>query len=85
MEDKDAILSDEDKVWTDVRHLHMSEASERLIHAFKAYTDEHGKSGSGIKRSPCERWGTICEQTCGKHARRWTIKWCSTLKASFAC
>ena len=48
LEDKDAILSDEDKVWTDVRHLHMSEASERLVQAFRAYSDEHGKSGSGI-------------------------------------
>jgi len=42
MEEVDAILNDDDKVWTDVRHMHMKDALDRLIEAFKQYSNEHG-------------------------------------------
>lgn len=46
MEEVDAVLSDDDKVWTDVRHMHMKEALDRLIEAFRQYSSEHGSAGS---------------------------------------
>ncbi|GAA95215.1 uncharacterized protein L969DRAFT_92521 [Mixia osmundae IAM 14324] len=36
-EDKATVLSDEDKIWTDVRHMHMKDALDKLIAAFKQY------------------------------------------------
>lgn len=45
MEEIDAILNDDDKVWTDVRHMHMKETLDRLIEAFKQYSNEHGSAG----------------------------------------
>lgn len=47
-EDKEAILAEEDKVWTEVRHMHMKDALDKLIADFKAYAGEHGgKFGDG--------------------------------------
>ena len=47
-EDKEAILTEEDKVWTEVRHMHMKDALDKLIADFKAYAGEHGgKFGDG--------------------------------------
>jgi syntaxin-binding protein 1 len=42
MEDKEAILSEDDKVWNEVRHMHMKDALDKLIADFKAYAGEHG-------------------------------------------
>jgi syntaxin-binding protein 1 len=49
MEDTEAILNDDDKVWVDVRHMHMKEALDTLVAAFRAFNQEHGQStGSSI-------------------------------------
>lgn len=40
-ENKTAILSDSDSVWTDVRHMHMSEAIEKLKTDFNKFLQEH--------------------------------------------
>ncbi|SCV68091.1 BQ2448_212 [Microbotryum intermedium] len=46
IEDKEAILTEEDSVWTEVRHMHMKDALDKLIADFKAYAGEHdGKFG----------------------------------------
>ena len=43
-EDIDIILNDDDKVWVDVRHMHMKEALDTLVAAFKQFNTEHGSS-----------------------------------------
>ena len=48
MEEHDAVLNDDDKVWTDVRHMHMKEALDRLVEAFRQYTSEHGPSNGSV-------------------------------------
>ena len=46
-EDKVAILSDADSVWTDVRHLHMREAIDKLMADFNKFMQENaGFKGS---------------------------------------
>lgn len=42
MEDKEAILTEEDIIWTEVRHMHMKDALDKLGADFKAYAGEHG-------------------------------------------
>ncbi|KAG0146790.1 hypothetical protein CROQUDRAFT_656975 [Cronartium quercuum f. sp. fusiforme G11] len=46
-EEKEVTLSDDDKVWVEVRHMHMKDALDKLIHDFKAYATEHGHLTSG--------------------------------------
>ncbi|GAA5889143.1 hypothetical protein JCM5296_007177 [Sporobolomyces johnsonii] len=46
-QDKEAILNDEDKVWSEVRHMHMKDALDKLIADFKAYAGEHGGTFGG--------------------------------------
>ncbi|EST04560.1 Sec1-like protein [Kalmanozyma brasiliensis GHG001] len=41
-EEKEAILSDEDNVWTAVRHLHIAEAIDKLTRDFKRFAEEQG-------------------------------------------
>ncbi|CAO1618751.1 unnamed protein product [Sympodiomycopsis kandeliae] len=41
-EDKDATLSDEDQVWTGIRHLHIAEAIDKLAKDFQAHAGEAG-------------------------------------------
>ncbi|PWY97033.1 Sec1-like protein [Testicularia cyperi] len=41
-QDKDAVLSDEDTVWTGVRHLHIAEAIDKLTRDFKQFAGEQG-------------------------------------------
>jgi syntaxin-binding protein 1 len=41
MEQKEAILSEEDTVWTSVRHLHMKEAIDTLMQDFQRFAQEH--------------------------------------------
>lgn len=41
-EDKDAILSDEDTVWTAIRHLHIAEAIDKLSKDFQHHAGEAG-------------------------------------------
>ena len=75
MEEKEAILTDDDKVWTEIRHMHMKDALDKLVADFKAYAGDHnGQFGSEgcaeARRSPCcallmlcfvgERASTIC-------------------------
>jgi syntaxin-binding protein 1 len=48
-ETKEAILNDEDKVWVEVRHMHMKDALDKLIEAFKQYEgSESGGSGCAL-------------------------------------
>lgn len=42
IEKKDAVLSEKDGVWTDVRHLHMRDAIDRLMGDFNGFLKEHG-------------------------------------------
>ena len=50
-EDKTAVLSDTDTVWTDVRHMHMREAIDKLMADFNKFmTDNAGFKG-------CVRFG----------------------------
>ncbi|GAA6018634.1 hypothetical protein JCM10207_008988 [Rhodosporidiobolus poonsookiae] len=46
-EEKEAVLNDDDKVWVEVRHMHMKEALDKLIADFKAYAGEHGGTFGG--------------------------------------
>lgn len=47
MEEKEAILTDDDKVWTEIRHMHMKDALDKLVADFKAYAGDHnGQFGS---------------------------------------
>ncbi|KAH9977523.1 Sec1-like protein [Russula compacta] len=47
-EDKTAVLSDSDTVWTDVRHMHMREAIDKLMADFNKFmTDNAGFKGEG--------------------------------------
>ncbi|KAH9004485.1 Sec1-like protein [Lactarius hatsudake] len=47
-EDKTAVLSDADTVWTDVRHMHMREAIDKLMADFNKFmTDNAGFKGEG--------------------------------------
>lgn len=45
MEEMDAILNDDDKVWTDVRHMHMKDALDRLIDSFRQYSNDQNSAG----------------------------------------
>ncbi|GJJ13940.1 hypothetical protein Clacol_008197 [Clathrus columnatus] len=48
-EDKVAILSDNDNVWTEVRHLHMREAIDKLMADFNKFIEENaGFKGNGV-------------------------------------
>ncbi|GAA5827126.1 hypothetical protein JCM11251_001128 [Rhodosporidiobolus azoricus] len=46
-EEKEALLSDDDKVWVEVRHMHVKDALDKLIADFKAYAGEHGGTFGG--------------------------------------
>ncbi|GAA6059866.1 hypothetical protein JCM10212_007071 [Sporobolomyces blumeae] len=46
-QEKEAILDDNDKVWVEVRHMHMKDALDKLIADFKAYAGEHGGTFGG--------------------------------------
>ncbi|POY70532.1 hypothetical protein BMF94_6446 [Rhodotorula taiwanensis] len=50
-EEQEAILSDQDKVWVEVRHMHMKDALDKLIADFKAYAGEHGGTFGGAGAS----------------------------------
>lgn len=39
MENVDAALTEEDKVWVELRHMHMKDALDRLILAFKQHQE----------------------------------------------
>ncbi|CDZ98136.1 Vesicle trafficking protein Sec1 [Phaffia rhodozyma] len=41
-ETRDAVLSEQDTVWVDVRHLHMKDAIDKLMRDFNAFVREHG-------------------------------------------
>lgn len=41
-EQKEAVLSDEDNVWTGIRHLHIAEAIDKLTRDFKQHAGEQG-------------------------------------------
>lgn len=40
-EDKTATLTDSDNVWTDVRHMHMREAIDKLMADFNKFLEEN--------------------------------------------
>lgn len=41
-ENREAKLSEEDQVWTELRHMHMKDALEKLVADFKQYASTHG-------------------------------------------
>ncbi|KAH9464613.1 hypothetical protein MJO28_001686 [Puccinia striiformis f. sp. tritici] len=46
-EEKEHTLGEEDKVWVEVRHMHMKDALDKLINDFKNYASEHGHLANG--------------------------------------
>lgn len=48
-EQKEAILDDKDKIWTEYRHVHMSEAITKLIADFNKFIGEHTNFSDGEK------------------------------------
>lgn len=52
-EDKTAVLSDADTVWTEVRHMHMREAIDKLMSDFNKFlVDNAVFKGSATSHSP---------------------------------
>ncbi|KAA1136315.1 vacuolar sorting protein VPS33/slp1 [Puccinia graminis f. sp. tritici] len=47
IEEKEHTLGEEDKVWVEVRHMHMKDALDKLINDFKNYASEHGHLANG--------------------------------------
>ncbi|KAK4701832.1 hypothetical protein P7C70_g4396, partial [Phenoliferia sp. Uapishka_3] len=47
LEEKEAVLSNEDNVWNEVKHMHMKDALDKLIKDFKEYAGEHGQRAGG--------------------------------------
>lgn len=44
-EDATALLQDaEDRIWSELKHMHMGEALEKVTTEFKKYVEEHGGS-----------------------------------------
>ncbi|GAA5891833.1 hypothetical protein JCM8208_002906 [Rhodotorula glutinis] len=50
-EEREAVLSDDDKVWCEVRHMHMKDALDKLIADFRSYAGEHGGTYGGTSTS----------------------------------
>ncbi|KAH8089154.1 Sec1-like protein [Filobasidium floriforme] len=53
IEERTDILSEEDKIWTQIRHMHMKEAIDKLMADFNKFQQEHagfraGENGVGI-------------------------------------
>jgi len=48
-EEREAVLSDDDKVWCEVRHMHMKDALDKLIADFRSYAGEHGGTYGGTR------------------------------------
>ncbi|KAK4057754.1 RHO1 GDP-GTP exchange protein 2 [Microbotryomycetes sp. JL221] len=46
-EEKEAVLDEDDKVWAEVRHMHMKDALDKLIADFRSYAGEHGSKFGG--------------------------------------
>lgn len=42
IEEIDAVLSDDDKVWCEIKHMHMKDALDNLVDSFKQFNAEHG-------------------------------------------
>lgn len=40
-EDKTATISDNDKLWVELRHMHMREAIDKIMSDFNKFTEEH--------------------------------------------
>ena len=47
VEEKVDILSEDDKIWTSIRHMHMKEAIDKLMADFNKFQQEH----AGFKSS----------------------------------
>jgi syntaxin-binding protein 1 len=41
VEQKQALLNEEDPIWTEIRHMHMKEAIDKLMVDFNRFTTEH--------------------------------------------
>jgi syntaxin-binding protein 1 len=52
-EDKTAILSDDDAVWTAVRHLHMREAIDKLMTDFNKFLEDNAVFKGLVVRIVC--------------------------------
>lgn len=53
-EDKTAVLSDADNVWTEVRHMHMREAIDKLMADFNKFLEDNaGFKGCALPSCMC--------------------------------
>ena len=53
-EDKTAVLSDADTVWTEVRHMHMREAIDKLMADFNKFLEDNaGFKGCALPSCMC--------------------------------
>jgi syntaxin-binding protein 1 len=41
IEQKEALLNEDDPIWTEIRHMHMKEAIDKLMVDFNRFTNEH--------------------------------------------
>ena len=41
IEQKEALLNEEDPIWVEIRHMHMKEAIDKLMVDFNRFTTEH--------------------------------------------
>lgn len=48
MEEVNATLSDDDKTWVQIRHMHMKDALDCLVEEFRLFNAEHGSTGGSV-------------------------------------
>ena len=51
-EDKTAVLSDADNVWTEVRHMHMREAIDKLMADFNKFLEDNAVFKGLVEMKP---------------------------------
>lgn len=51
LEEKDVILTEEDEIWAETRHMHMKDALDKLIADFKQYAGDYQQKFGGEGQS----------------------------------
>lgn len=51
LEEKDVVLTEEDDIWTETRHMHMKDALDKLIADFQKYAGEYSQRFGGEGKS----------------------------------
>lgn len=51
LEEKEVVLSEEDEIWTETRHMHMKDASDKLVAGFQKYAGEYEQKFGGENKS----------------------------------